>query len=175
MSKIKKFPTNLFKKADATALEVDADMTPDDLSNFSEPYRLELAGDPEGAARAWSKRGAQYEAAMALGFGSSAQKLRAMEMFRNMDALPAQQRLAALTGQPGRKRGRPRSSGPHGLTSRQIDVLRLLGEGKTNGEIGKTLFISPKTVDHHVSAILARLEAKSRGEAAAIARKLDLI
>ena len=42
MSKIKKFPTNLFKKADATALEVDADMTPDDLRNIALQYRDDL-------------------------------------------------------------------------------------------------------------------------------------
>jgi DNA-binding NarL/FixJ family response regulator len=51
-----------------------------------------------------------------------------------------------------------------------MDVLRLLSDGHSNAEIGVRLFISPKTVDHHVSAILAALEVATRGEAAARAR-----
>ena len=72
-------------------------------------------------------------------------------------------------------RAQPGREARFGLTKRQMDVLRLIGEGRTNGQIGEALFISPKTVDHHVSAILAALGAASRGEAAAVARKAGLI
>ena len=56
-----------------------------------------------------------------------------------------------------------------------MDVLRLLDEGRTNTEIAERLFVSPKTVDHHVSAILGKLEARSRGEAASLARRSGLL
>lgn len=58
------------------------------------------------------------------------------------------------------------------LTKRQMEVLRLLGEGKTNKEIAQTLFRSPHTVKLHVAAILERLHLKTRTEAALIASKL---
>ena len=63
---------------------------------------------------------------------------------------------------------------PAGLTDRQLDVLTLLVEGLSNAEIAARLVISPKTTDHHVSAILARLGVRSRGEAVAAARRLGL-
>ena len=63
---------------------------------------------------------------------------------------------------------------PGGLTDRQLDVLTLLMDGMTNAEIAETLVVSVRTVDHHVSAILSRLNARTRREAAAIARELDL-
>src|SRR5690606_6353750 len=63
---------------------------------------------------------------------------------------------------------------PNGLTSRQLEVLALLAEGLSNADIAARLVISPKTADHHVSAILGKLDVRSRGEAAAAARKLGL-
>ena len=64
---------------------------------------------------------------------------------------------------------------PGHLTSREIDVLRLLDEGLTNAEVGQRLFISAKTVDHHVSAILAKLHVANRRDAARAARGLGVI
>jgi DNA-binding NarL/FixJ family response regulator len=61
---------------------------------------------------------------------------------------------------------------PAGLTSRQVDILRLLATGRTNAEIAQTLFLSVRTVDHHVSAVLQKLEVTSRREAAQIAVRL---
>lgn len=67
-------------------------------------------------------------------------------------------------------------SGPlAGLTAREDEVLRLVAAGRTNGEIGSALFISTKTASVHVSNILAKLGASSRGEAAAIAHRYGLI
>jgi DNA-binding NarL/FixJ family response regulator len=65
-------------------------------------------------------------------------------------------------------------SNPAGLTARQLDVLDLLVDGLSNAQIADRLVISPKTADHHVSAILAKLEVRSRGEAAAAARRLGV-
>jgi DNA-binding NarL/FixJ family response regulator len=61
---------------------------------------------------------------------------------------------------------------PANLTRRQMDVLILLMEELTNTEIAARLHISPKTVEHHVSAILDKLDANSRDEAAQRARSL---
>jgi DNA-binding NarL/FixJ family response regulator len=61
------------------------------------------------------------------------------------------------------------------LTDRELDVLRLLREGLHNKEIAGRLFISPKTVDHHISAILYKLEVKSRTKAVHEAEKLGII
>ncbi|MBA2465704.1 MAG: response regulator transcription factor, partial [Nocardioidaceae bacterium] len=61
------------------------------------------------------------------------------------------------------------------LTPRESEILALVAQGRTNGEIGKQLFISTKTVSVHVSNILGKLAASSRTEAAAIARRNGLL
>lgn len=63
---------------------------------------------------------------------------------------------------------------PLGLTARELDVLRLLAAGRSNGQIGEALFISRKTASVHVSNILAKLGVSSRGEAAAIAHRAGI-
>jgi predicted ATPase/DNA-binding CsgD family transcriptional regulator len=64
---------------------------------------------------------------------------------------------------------------PHGLTPRELDVLRLLGTGASNPEIASTLFISRKTVEHHVGAIFARLGVSTRAAAVVVAVRDGLI
>ena len=61
------------------------------------------------------------------------------------------------------------------LTPRELEVLRLLALGLTNGQIGRQLYISTKTVSDHVSNLLAKLGASGRTEAAAIARRRGLV
>jgi DNA-binding CsgD family transcriptional regulator len=61
------------------------------------------------------------------------------------------------------------------LTAREAEVLALLADGRSNGEIGRALFISTKTASVHVSNILAKLGAASRGEAVAVARADGLL
>jgi DNA-binding NarL/FixJ family response regulator len=63
---------------------------------------------------------------------------------------------------------------PAGLTARELDVLALLAEGLRNAQIAERLVISQKTVDHHVSAILRKLDVRTRSEAAAEATRLGL-
>jgi DNA-binding CsgD family transcriptional regulator/tetratricopeptide (TPR) repeat protein len=67
------------------------------------------------------------------------------------------------------------ATGGVALTPRESEILALVAEGRSNGEIGKQLFISTKTVSVHVSNILAKLDAASRTEAAAVARRRGLI
>lgn len=62
-----------------------------------------------------------------------------------------------------------------GLTPRELDVLRLVAQGRTNPEIGKALYMSPKTASVHVSRILSKLDVKTRTEAAGVAHRLGLL
>jgi DNA-binding NarL/FixJ family response regulator len=68
----------------------------------------------------------------------------------------------------------PEVAPPFNLTDRELDVLRLLVDGRTNAEIGKLLYMSPKTASVHVSAILRKLQASNRVHAAAIAQRHGL-
>jgi DNA-binding NarL/FixJ family response regulator len=92
--------------------------------------------------------------------------------------------LAAIVRQRLRERGvrgiprGPRAStrgNPAGLTSREVQVLALLVQGHTNTELAHRLHISAKTVDHHVSSILEKLEVRSRTEAVAAAFGLGIV
>jgi DNA-binding CsgD family transcriptional regulator/membrane protein implicated in regulation of membrane protease activity len=58
---------------------------------------------------------------------------------------------------------------PFGLSARELEVLRLIADGKTNAEIASELYLSPRTVDHHVSHILTKMNASSRAEAVRLA------
>jgi DNA-binding NarL/FixJ family response regulator len=62
-----------------------------------------------------------------------------------------------------------------GLTPREREVLALVAEGRTNRQVGEVLFISEKTASVHVSRLLAKLGASTRGEAAAVARRMGLL
>lgn len=148
--------------------------------NIPAPYALQMSGDWAAAAQAWKELGCPYEEAMALADGDEPAQLAALEIFEGLGARPAAERLRQAmraTGVRGIPRG-PRPStkeNPHGLTGRQMDVLALMIEGLANAEIAERLFISPKTVDHHVSAILAKLDAHTRGEAVSLALQSGLI
>ena len=82
---------------------------------------------------------------------------------------PRRRELATETGM------RLKSPQIPSLTHREQDVLGLLGQRRTDIEIADQLFISPKTVSSHVSSILAKLGAKNRREAAAMAVRFGLI
>jgi DNA-binding NarL/FixJ family response regulator len=70
---------------------------------------------------------------------------------------------------------RATSANPAGLSNRQIEVLRLLAEGMTDAQIAARLFLSPKTVGHHVSALLSTLGAGTRHPAVAAAQELGVL
>jgi DNA-binding NarL/FixJ family response regulator/tetratricopeptide (TPR) repeat protein len=91
---------------------------------------------------------------------------------QRLGARPLLDDLRAAGRTPQRGRGSTRDEQ---LTPRELEILALVATGRSNGEIGKQLFISTKTVSVHVSNILAKLGAAGRTEAAAIARRTGLL
>jgi DNA-binding NarL/FixJ family response regulator len=131
---------------------------------------LQIAGDWEAAASEWTAHGFVYEAAIALLESPRVSDLRcAVETFDRLGAMAAREFAAQRLRQLGAvvPRG-PRSStrsNRDGLTSREVEVLGMVGRGLTDAEIAKVLFISTRTVNHHVSSILTKLGVSSRTEA----------
>jgi DNA-binding CsgD family transcriptional regulator/tetratricopeptide (TPR) repeat protein len=145
-------------------------------ADIAEPYALEIAGDWRGAARAWRDLGCPYERAMVLAlYGGEPEQREALSVFEQLGAGPAAQWVRKKMREQG-VRGVPRGSrastrgNPLGLTRREAEILALLSQGLRNAAIARRLFVSTKTVEHHVSAILAKLGVPSRAEAVAMAR-----
>ncbi|QHA09827.1 AAA family ATPase [Streptomyces broussonetiae] len=140
----------------------------------AEPYALELAGDWAGAAARWDRLGCPYDAALSRLSGDAPALRQALATLETLRARSAVARTRALMRARGVRpiRSGPRATtraNPHGLTNREMDVLKLLGEGLSDAEIAARLYISPKTVGHHVGAVLAKLGVHTRHE---VARKL---
>jgi DNA-binding CsgD family transcriptional regulator/tetratricopeptide (TPR) repeat protein len=146
-------------------------------ADIAEPYALEISGDWQGASRSWEALGCPYEYANMLGwYGGEAEQREALAILEQLGATPAAQLLRMKMRAQG-VRGIPRGSrestrsNSFGLTRRETQILALLSEGLRNSAIAKRLFVSTKTVDHHVSRILAKLGVPSRAEAVVMARK----
>jgi DNA-binding CsgD family transcriptional regulator len=136
------------------------------------PFDHQIRGDWAAAAAEWQRLGCPYEEALALADGDSFARLRSLAILDQLGAT----RVAALLRRNLRAEGirqiprgaRPATRrNPAGLTVREMDILRLLVDGLSNRRIADRLSISAKTVDHHVSAVLAKLDVSSREQAAA--------
>ncbi len=146
----------------------------------AEPYALSIRGDWRRAAECWTELGCPYEAALAFADADDEELLRrALNELQQLGARAA----AAILARRLRERGirsmprGPRPStreNPAGLTARELEVLALLVEGLRNAQIAERLVVSEKTVDHHVSAILRKLDVRTRAEAAAEATRWGL-
>jgi DNA-binding NarL/FixJ family response regulator len=110
--------------------------------------------------------------------GGAAELREALEVARRLGADPivryATRRLRELGARVPRGPYGIARDNSAGLTARQIEVLRLLVEGRTNAEIADLLVVSLRTAEHHVAAVLAKLGASSRREAARRADDLGL-
>ncbi|HSP74253.1 MAG TPA: helix-turn-helix transcriptional regulator, partial [Gaiellaceae bacterium] len=133
-----------------------------------------------GASSLWGDLGCPYEAAIALAGAEEEPALRrALAELQRLGATPAA-RLVARRLRARGARGIPRGpyrtarQNPAGLTARELEVLALLAKRLHNAEIARRLVLSPRTVEHHVSRILAKLGARTRTEAVAAARQLGL-
>jgi DNA-binding CsgD family transcriptional regulator/tetratricopeptide (TPR) repeat protein len=151
-----------------------------DTSALAEPFALEIAGNGHQAAAIWRDLGCPLEEARAL--ASTGQEASLREALDIVDRLGARPDIARIvnhlrrTGVTRIPRGpRPETrANPANLTARELEVLELLIQGHSNREIASSLYLSPRTVGHHVSAILGKLRIASRTEAHARATELDL-
>ncbi len=150
-------------------------------AKIQERYRAELNGDFARAASMWSALGCPYDAALALAGAADEDLLRgSLATLQRLGARPAAAIVARKLrelGASGVSRGpRPATQrNPARLTEREVEVLELLSSGMRNADIAKRLFLAPKTIDHHVSSILHKLEVDTRAEAARAASRLGLL
>jgi DNA-binding CsgD family transcriptional regulator len=145
------------------------------------PIPEQVRGDWRAAAAAWERLGCPVEQAYALADADDEDAQReALAIFErlgsNAGAAMVRRRLHAMGARRVPRGARPRTRAhPAGLTGRQQEILTLVCEGLRNADIAERLYLSEKTVDHHVSAVLDKLGAKTRTEAAARARALGLV
>lgn len=144
------------------------------------PHARELEGDWKRAAAAWLELGCPYDAALALADGDEDALRSSLELLQELHARPAAGIVARRLrerGASGVPRG-PRAStaaNAAALTGREVEVLQLVAAGLRNAAIAERLVVSTRTVDHHVSSILRKLEAGSRGAAVVEGRRLGLL
>ena len=146
---------------------------PEELT-LAEPFALMVAGDGEAAAQVWDALGSPVWSAYALMLAPDA--AAADRAVRTLDGLGATQAVEAVLRTrrdrdlplPRRPRGAARAN-PAKLTARELDVLRLLADGLSNAEIADRLVISPRTAEHHISAVLRKLDEPTRARAVAAA------
>lgn len=146
----------------------------------AEPVRWVGSGRWKRAHDWYSTRGLPYEQAVALSQGDTKAQLQALGIAHTIGAKP----LAAILrrhlhaqgvqGIPQGPRAATRAN-PLGLTARQTEVLGLLGEGLSNAAIADRLFISPRTVEKHVAAVLEKTGASTRQDAVATAHDTGLL
>ncbi|HEY5968743.1 MAG TPA: AAA family ATPase [Chitinophagaceae bacterium] len=150
------------------------------LPELYEPYKLLKEGKSRLAAAFWEIKGCPFEKAFALFAGNEEDMKNALLVFQQIGADAVYEKIKMEMRAVGIKkipRGLRESTktNPAQLTNRELDVLHLLQKGIQNKEIAGTLFISPKTADHHISNILFKLDVKSRAKAVTEAVRLGIL
>lgn len=150
------------------------------LREFYEGYQTGSQDMALKAAALWEQLGCPFEQALTLFEGSDIDKRKAITIIHQLGAnaiyekMKQEMRTSGIKNIPRGIRKTTRSN-PAFLTERELAVLELLKEGIQNKEIASKLFISPKTVDHHISAILFKLDVNSRAKAVQIAVHREII
>jgi len=150
------------------------------LTECYEGYQIGNRASSMKAAGLWERLGSPYMQALALFEGADDDKRKAVTIVQKLGATAVYEKMKQEMRNSGIKsipRGIRKStqSNPALLTERELDVLRLVNEGLQNKEIANRLFISAKTVDHHISALLFKLEAKSRTKAVQEAVQMGIL
>jgi DNA-binding CsgD family transcriptional regulator len=147
---------------------------------IAEPFRVQIEGRWREAADAWAAIGCPYNRALALADGDEGARRESFDILDRLGAHATIGRLRRALRSRGvralpRGPGRTTRENPARLTPTQMKVLALVVRGLPNTEIARMLYLSPRTVDHHVSAILAKLGVRARGEVAEAARTKGLV
>ncbi len=152
------------------------DTIPDSVPEF---YRLIIDGRWAEGAEFWGARNVPYEQALALMHGGDDATLQALRIFEHLGATATAARIRKGLLARGVRvpRGASRATREHaaGLTARQAEVLDLLAERLSNSEIADRLFVSHRTVENHVAAILMKLDVSGRDAAVRAARERGII
>ena len=145
-----------------------------------EGYEISSAGSAMKEASHWENLGCPYEQALDLFEGGDEQKRKAIALIQTLGANAVYEKMKQEMRGSGIKsipRGlrKTTQSNPALLTNRELDVLRLLNESLQNKDIASRLYISAKTVDHHISSIFFKLDVNSRLRAVHEALKMGIL
>lgn len=150
------------------------------VRGFYEGYQVENQELARKAATLWRQLGCPFELAIALFSGNDSDKREAITIVQELNAqafydkMKQEMRNSGIRNIPRGIRKSTRSN-PALLTERELDVLQLLKEGMQNKEMAARLFISVKTIDHHISSILFKLNVNSRIKAVQVAIQQEII
>ena len=169
-----RFAVRLAGWAAVAGMDIELDWTP------SGPYAAMMRRDWQAAADEFGELGWDYDRALMLSLLDEEPALAdAIEIARRLGAEPLTRRVADRMRElelrvPSGPRRATRDN-PAGLTARQLEVVALITEGLTNAEIAERLVVSQRTAEHHVAAVLTKLGATTRREAAKRASELRLV
>jgi DNA-binding CsgD family transcriptional regulator len=150
------------------------------LNGIYEGYDVSSTTKVLKATALWKKAGSPYMEALTLFEGNEDHKRKAIKIIHELGAnavyekMKLEMRTSGIKSIP-RGIGKTTRANPAFLTARELDILPLLKEGLQNKEIATKLFISAKTVDHHISSILFKLDVNSRIKAVSEAIRHEII